>query len=167
METVQSHSNNLDLNRLSVAQSNKPSGCDRKGAAATELALLLPLFLLIILGCIDLGRFAHTYIAVTNGARAGAEFAMMNPFTSGTEDQWQFELRQVVNDEMQQLMAADSVYDETDLIVEHALILEEEGFRRIRIRVQYPFGTLVLWPFLTSEDQRIDIDRTLVMRADR
>ena len=167
METVQGLSENFDLSRPSAAQPNKPSGCAREAVAATEFAFILPLLLVIILGCIDLGRFGHTYIAVTNAARAGAEFAMMKPFTTGSEAQWQVELRQVVIDEMQQLMAADSAYDETDLIVEHALILEDEGFRRIRIRVQYPFGTLVPWSFLTPDDQRIDIDRTLVMRMIR
>jgi hypothetical protein len=44
----------------------------RRGAAAVELALILPVFLLLLLGCHDFGRFAYTFIAVTNAARAGA-----------------------------------------------------------------------------------------------
>ncbi len=51
-------------------EGRRPSPDDRRGVAATEFALILPLFLLIVLGCIDYGRFAHTYIAVTNGARS-------------------------------------------------------------------------------------------------
>ena len=44
----------------------------RSGAVAVELALILPLLVLIVLGAVDFGRFANTYIAVTNACRAGA-----------------------------------------------------------------------------------------------
>jgi Flp pilus assembly protein TadG len=44
----------------------------RRGAAAAELAMILPLMLILVLGCVDFGRFAYSYIAVTNAARAGA-----------------------------------------------------------------------------------------------
>ena len=50
----------------------------RRGHAAVEFALILPLLVTIIFACIDLGRFAHTYIAVTNAARAGAGFGSSN-----------------------------------------------------------------------------------------
>jgi Flp pilus assembly protein TadG len=43
----------------------------RRGASATELAIILPLFITIVLSCVDFGRFAYTYIAVSNAARAG------------------------------------------------------------------------------------------------
>ncbi len=47
---------------------------DRNAQAATELALVLPLLLTIVLGCIDLGRFAYAATAVANAARAGGTF---------------------------------------------------------------------------------------------
>jgi Flp pilus assembly protein TadG len=50
-----------------------------KGAAAAELALILPVLMVIVLLCVDFGRFACTYIAVTNAARTGAGYAIMHP----------------------------------------------------------------------------------------
>ena len=36
----------------------------RRGAAAAELAILLPVLVTIVLGCVDFGRFVYNYIAV-------------------------------------------------------------------------------------------------------
>src|SRR5437868_5776563 len=52
----------------------------RGGAAATELALVLPLLILLALGCVDFGRYAYYSIAVQNAARTAAEYAIMNPY---------------------------------------------------------------------------------------
>lgn len=41
----------------------------RGGQATVELALILPVFLLIVMGVLDLGRAFYTYEAVANAAR--------------------------------------------------------------------------------------------------
>src|SRR5262245_51604636 len=68
----------------------------RRGASATELAVILPLFITIVLGCVDFGRFAYTYIAVSNAARAAAAWEMMNPPGSMTSPStgWQNQVKQ-------------------------------------------------------------------------
>lgn len=43
-----------------------------RGAAAVEMAILLPLLLLIIAGIIDLGRLMFTQVQTANAAREGA-----------------------------------------------------------------------------------------------
>ena len=45
-----------------------------RGAALVELALVLPLLLLIMVGTIDFGRAFRTAMVVTNAARAGAQY---------------------------------------------------------------------------------------------
>ena len=57
----------------------------RRGAAAVEFAVILPLLVTIVLGCVDFGRFAYNYIALTNAARAGAAFGCMNVYTTATQ----------------------------------------------------------------------------------
>lgn len=47
------------------------NGSDR-GAAAVELALVLPILLLLICGIVDFGRLYFTQITLTDGAREGA-----------------------------------------------------------------------------------------------
>ena len=48
-----------------------------RGAAAVELAIILPVLLLVIGGIIDFGRFFYTQIQVTNAAREGARMAAL------------------------------------------------------------------------------------------
>ena len=56
----------------------------RCGAAAVELAVVLPVLLLLALGCVDLGRAAALNIALSNAARVGAEYGATHRFTSYT-----------------------------------------------------------------------------------
>jgi Flp pilus assembly protein TadG len=46
------------------------------GQSLVEVALALPILLLLVLGIADLGRFAFYSIAVTHAARDAAEYAM-------------------------------------------------------------------------------------------
>jgi Flp pilus assembly protein TadG len=66
------------------------------------MAIILPLFVMIVLGCVDFGRFAYTYIAVCNAARAGAAWAMMNPPSNMASPSaaWQSQVQQAVTNEM-------------------------------------------------------------------
>jgi Flp pilus assembly protein TadG len=52
---------------------------NEKGQAAVELAVILPLLLLIALGCLDLGRAIAVWITLANGAREGARYASLYP----------------------------------------------------------------------------------------
>ncbi|HEX6685086.1 MAG TPA: TadE/TadG family type IV pilus assembly protein [Candidatus Limnocylindrales bacterium] len=48
-----------------------------RGAAAVEMALLLPLLLLLVFGIVDFGRMLHAQITVTEAAREGARAAVI------------------------------------------------------------------------------------------
>ena len=49
-----------------------------RGAAAVEMAIVLPLLLLLIAGIIDFGRLMFTQAEVTNAAREGARMVSLN-----------------------------------------------------------------------------------------
>lgn len=44
----------------------------REGQALVELALVLPVLLLILFGIVEFGRIFHAYLVITNAAREGA-----------------------------------------------------------------------------------------------
>lgn len=50
-----------------------------RGQALVEFALILPIFLLLALAAVDLGRVFYSQITVTNAARAGAMTAAADP----------------------------------------------------------------------------------------
>jgi hypothetical protein len=52
---------------------------DERGQSLVEMALVLPLLLLLLAGIIDFGRAYNNYIIITNAAREGARFASRFP----------------------------------------------------------------------------------------
>ncbi|MCB0096022.1 MAG: pilus assembly protein [Caldilineaceae bacterium] len=50
-----------------------------RGSSWVELALVLPFFLFMIIGVVDLGRGYTTYVALTNSAREGARWISTYP----------------------------------------------------------------------------------------
>jgi Flp pilus assembly protein TadG len=49
------------------------------GGSAVELALMLPLFLLLLVGTVDMGRAFYTAIEVSSAAAAGVAYGVQNP----------------------------------------------------------------------------------------
>ncbi len=51
-----------------------------------ELALMLPVLAVVLIGILDLGRIYYAYITVVNVARAGARYAAAHPPSSCAPD---------------------------------------------------------------------------------
>jgi len=56
------------------SQKRKPKGRSESGQSLLELALAMPLLLVLALGVIELGRYAYIAILVGNAAQAGAAY---------------------------------------------------------------------------------------------
>ena len=53
-----------------------------RGAAAVEMAIMMPLLLLFIAAIIDFGRFFYTQNITVNGANRGARTVAGSPFVA-------------------------------------------------------------------------------------
>jgi Flp pilus assembly protein TadG len=138
-------------------------GASRRGAAAIELALVAPWLVLLMLVCIDFGRYPTTVIAVRNAARVGAGFASSNsyPSTELLQARWKALLRQAVEDEMSGLGGF-----KTELMTPHHVTVrtDSEGVLQVLVEVGYPFQTLVdLNPLGVVLPHRIDVSQEVVM----
>lgn len=51
--------------------------CDR-GTSLIEFAIVAPVFILLLIGIIEIGRFTYFAILATHAARAGAQYAAQN-----------------------------------------------------------------------------------------
>jgi TadE-like protein len=121
----------------------------RKGATALELALITPLLVLMMLGCIDFGRFPATSMVVRNAARVGADFVRTNlyPSVPAAQELWKTRLRSAVLSELRTLKD----FDETRLTRLHVTGLDPgktqadpQGDRfQVKVEVGYRFKTLV------------------------
>jgi Flp pilus assembly protein TadG len=136
-------------------------GPRRKAKASVEFALVLPVLMLIVLGCVDFGRFAYSYIALTNGAEVGATCASFNSYTQSTYAAWKARVRQAVTDEMQSLSGFDA--GQLD-VPDPQITIEADGQRRVRVEVRYPFEMVVSWPGMPA---RLTMRRAVVMRSVR
>lgn len=52
---------------------------DERGTSIVEMALVLPLFMLLVLGVMDFGRAIYVRNILANAARDGARFAIVDP----------------------------------------------------------------------------------------
>jgi Flp pilus assembly protein TadG len=57
-----------------------------RGQSLVEFALVLPIFLLLISGMLDLGLALYTNMTVANATREGARVGVVSPSTSVVED---------------------------------------------------------------------------------
>jgi Flp pilus assembly protein TadG len=146
---------------LRVAERNKskPGKYHRShGASAAELAIILPLFVTIVLGCVDFGRFAYNYIALTNAVRAGAAWAMINPPNNmgpapaagvAAPTGWQTSLQaacgasSTVNGEM----SLQPGFQSSSLTVATVIpvLNSDNATYRFTVSATYPFSTIVSW----------------------
>jgi len=131
-----------------------------KGVAATELAIALPLLILILLGACDFGRFAHTQVAVAGAARAGAGIGSQRSPTPTTQGQWNGMIRTAVEGELQGLIG----FQAQRLTTTITLSAETGGTQRVSVQANYPFRTLVNWGVIPSE---INCRETVVFRISR
>lgn len=54
---------------------------DQRGQSMVELALVLPILLVLLMGAVEFGRIFHSYLIITNASREGARVAVL-----GSED---------------------------------------------------------------------------------
>jgi hypothetical protein len=57
-----------------------PRGRKGRGQAMVEFALVIPIFLLLLVGLFDLGRAVFAFNTLTNAAREGARMAIVNQY---------------------------------------------------------------------------------------
>jgi Flp pilus assembly protein TadG len=156
----------------------KPPCCRRSGAAAAELAVFLPVLAVMILGCIDLGRFAYSFIALTNATRSGAFYGVMNPYTSSTQSNWLINIQDYARKEMNSAgdtnltidtstltkgtdANGNTTYSNNDIVV---TIEKTTGERRVSVTAHYPFSMLISYPGFPSS---FTMKRQVVMRSIR
>src|SRR5262245_7927687 len=148
------------MRAMKILTGKRPGGHARRGAAAIELAVILPLFLLLTFGAIDFGRFAARAIAVDNAARAGAGYGIVHPYTTGTQATWANAMKQAVTDEMQSMF--DSRFGSSNLTVSYLLSNDTGSRWRIRVTVTFPFRTTITWPGIPHQ---FNITQSVEMRG--
>lgn len=136
----------------------------RGGSITVEFAILSPVLVMLIVLTVDFGRFAHTYIAVSNAARAGASIGSFHAPTPGSKPLWDAAIQQAVKDELE----ANTWFNSGDLVIAAPLLIDEgNGLRRVEVDVTYPFQTFINWPLLPFYNDPVMLRHVVVMRLVR
>ena len=62
---------------------SRPDTSSERGTSVLEMALLIPVLAPLMLGIIEVGRYAELSIAVANAARAGVQYGVQNLADAG------------------------------------------------------------------------------------
>src|SRR5580658_255563 len=116
----------------------------RAGAAAVEFALILPLLVLLVFGCVDLGRSIGAYIIVSNAARVGAEYGY-TPFSYAS---WQ---NQVIAAATQEMQGTGSSFNTNQLTVTVTATPTTGNLYRATVQANYTFALLTSLPGLPTQ----------------
>lgn len=129
---------------------DKHRGAPRRAALLVELAILLPVTLLLACGIIDLSRFAHHYIALSDAAGTGARFASLHPVTPTTTSYWVAATQQAARDAMQEV---PGFRNERLTINGPHLVTGADGAegQNARLTMTYRFQPFASWPALPRE----------------
>lgn len=118
----------------------------RRGVAAVELAIVLPVLVLLALAGVDLGRSGYYYVAVSNAARAGAEHGSLRKTTAYTQAAWQQKIRDVAREEV---WGADHL-DAQALSVDIQTTIDGESLNVVTVTASYSLPLIVEWPGLPN-----------------
>ena len=110
-----------------------------RGAALLEVALTLPILLLVAVGIFEFGRAYQTWQILTNAAREGARVAVL----PGIDDE-------AVEDRVQEYLAAGllTAADEADVTIDRDTTVDigDDTASASTVQVDYPFTFMVLQP---------------------
>ena len=132
----------------------------RRGAAAVEFAIIAPIFFLLILGMIEIGRGVMVQQIITNASREGARLAVL-PGTTASE----------VTARVDDILSSSGINGATTQILnEQGSPLDPQvaGYGEvIKVVVTVPFSSVSWMPGADKYLAGKDLSATTVMRGER
>lgn len=121
------------------------------------MAVVLPILLLLGIGCVDIGRAIALHAGVANAVRVGADWAATHRFTDFTRASWESQIRQEVLTEMHAVPA----FHDAGFEVAVETTAEGNGATHVRVSAAQDYTPLISWPLLPHQ---FWIERSLTVR---
>jgi Flp pilus assembly protein TadG len=114
----------------------------RRGTAALEFVIVLPVLMVIVIGAADLSRMLHYKNVLTNAARTGAAYGATHAVSDYTYDEW------VDRVQAHALEEAANLPDYKSSLIDLTVTTfdEADGSQRVQVEATYPFEMLIHWP---------------------
>lgn len=135
------------------------TGKTRKGAAAVEFAIVLPLLIIVLFGIIEFSIVLYDKAMITNASREGARAGIVAQIPRVTDG----EITTVVNTYCQShLITLGAANNPVTTVARTGPNFGDE----ITVTVQYNYGFLVLPRFITTMSGTMTLTATSVMRLE-
>ena len=135
---------------------------NNSGAAAVELAIILPLLLVLVFGIIEFGIILYNKAMLTNASREGARAGIVF-----TRDPSGASIESRVNDAVDNFAANLISFGGTPAISRSVTYPEGvESGRPLRVALQYTYTFLVLPRLSEGLTASLSLDATTVMRLE-
>lgn len=118
----------------------------RQGAVLVELALVLPVLLILILGTCDFGRVGYDKIILTQASHLGCTLGSQDAPPKVDRTAWEARIKSAVREEVAQL----SGYQESALEIT-VTVLQQGDMELVKVSVRHPFQLMVQWPTLSNK----------------
>jgi Flp pilus assembly protein TadG len=122
----------------------------RRGVAAVELAIVLPLLAFLFVAAVDFGRVFYHYLTITNCAYSGAQYGSLDPTHAADP----------AGIQTAALKDATNLSPTPD--VSSVLAVDDDGNPAVQVTVTYAFQTVTRFPGIPSS---MNITRTVQMRV--
>jgi Flp pilus assembly protein TadG len=130
----------------SFAQKEPMRNRNKRGIAITELAILMPLLVLLCLVAADLGRGCQCGIALANATRVGAEYGATRLYDSANAVDFGNRVTTAAREEF----SAQCGLDPAELQITCEVTTSSDGLHQCRVSGTYPFRLLLQWPTMPS-----------------
>lgn len=128
----------------------RTSGRRQRGQSLTEMAVSLPILLVLLAGVLDIGRAYYTYLSLRDAAAEGAAYGSIHPTdSSGIIDR-------VVGE------SPTGVVDWTSATVTPTVLVKSCEGGGIRVQVQYSYTLLTPFIGAIAGSQTLPLSATVV-----
>ena len=117
---------------------------ERRGQSLVEFALILPVFILLLVGIFDLGRAVYAYNTINNAARQGARLAIVDQTIDhvqdlAAEDAVSLDILESEIEVDYRLLASPDLAGSCDAFVADGFAEAPRGVRRCMAVVKVPY----------------------------
>jgi Flp pilus assembly protein TadG len=127
---------------LNSAVASTKKSASRRGAAAVEMAVVLPLLLSLAMLTFDLGAIVSTYLVLSNAGRTGADHAATHRVLPASRSLWESRIKDAIQSEM----ASFKKFDPAQLQTTITTSANADQSTQVVVDLRYMHTTIVPWP---------------------
>jgi Flp pilus assembly protein TadG len=123
---------------------------DTRASEIIEMAVVLPILLVVLGGILDMGFLFNNYETLTNAAREGARMAAVPGWAQAD-----------VEDRVRQYLAADGMDTAAVVTTVTPVSIAVPGgtFNGVKVVVSYPYNYMILGPLMKLVDSQSSLDQ--------